>query len=476
MMWQTLLLLLIVCGFGTAVYIQSVENIFSQIDTELLGGARVLEGTIRAFTDPPSERDLGRRGRRPPHRPPRRLSEEDMLRREDFPPLILQLPIEMMRGPGRRDQVYFVVFDFDGNVIQSSPNAETTYPKNPHHEYHFRFKRNNREVVLRAPGRTMIVVGRTAEKQRAQLNSLSLMLALSATVVMAVGLLGAWWLTGRAIRPIEKLSQTADAITADNLKDRIDVAQLDDEFKSVSLTINSMVDRLATAIEQQRKFTADASHELRTPISILQMHAELALAKQRDEEEYRKSLETCLRASERMNRLTEDLLELARSDSGQLILNKSRVDLLKIAQDSVAFFASMADSKKVELNVEVQPAYCVADRDRIRQFVDNILKNAIIHNVEGGHVNVTVNQANGKAIIRVENSGPPIPAEHIPHLFDRFYRVDSARHRTRDSKSGSGLGLSICKMIADAHDATIEINSSERDGTVVIFSIKASND
>ena len=475
MFWQTLLLLLIVGGSGTAVYLQSVRNIFSQIDTELLSGARVIEGTLRAFVEPPAESELGRRprggrggrGRRGP--PP---GDSRVFTSVDIPPRMLQLPREMMMGPPQ-NRPYFTVFDSKGRVIQQTPRSKASFPERGGGESTFQLNGNNREVVVRAPGRTVIVVGQGAARQRAAINRLALTLVVSGTAVMAIGLVGAWWLTGRAIKPIKSLSDTAESITAANLKNRINVEKLDTEFKSVSTTINAMLDRLANAIEKQRQFTADASHELRTPISILNMHAELALSKQRSEAEYRKSLETCLHAGNRMNNLTEDLLELARSDSGQMSAKHQEVDLLETAKESVSFFEVLANKRQIKIEIHGENVHCTGDPQRLRQLIDNLLKNAIVHNEDGGRVQVSISHHEGQAIVKVANTGLAIPPEHLPHLFDRFYRVDAARQRQSDLNGGSGLGLAICKTIADDHNATLAITSDEKDGTVVTFAINA---
>jgi two-component system, OmpR family, sensor kinase len=483
MVWQLLLLALVVAGFGTAVYLQTRQNIFSEMDAELLGAARVIEGTIRAYVFSDGERDANAQNefRRPPHRHgrPDRSVEGPALHAEDIPAHKLQLPREMMdrrRAPGSREdhRPYFAVFDQQGQPIQYSPYIDPQSPTRPRREYDFRLVGRHREVVLKGPGRTTIIVGSDAHRQNHQLRGLILVLAATGTSVLLIGSLGAWWLTGRAIGPIKKLSETADSITATNLKDRIDVDGLDTEFRDVSHTINSMVDRLATAIEQQRQFTADASHELRTPIAILNMHSELALSQQRSESQYRNALETCLRAGERMHKLTEDLLTLARSDSDQMMLELVRRDLLSIVNESVAFFDVFSRNKNVKINVEGDHVMCIGDANRIRQLIDNLVKNAIVHNEDGGWVSIAVLKSGEHAIVRIANPGPAIPAIDLPRLFDRFYTVEFSRHRQNDSSGGSGLGLAICKSIADAHHATLTVSSDATHGTVFEFSIPAS--
>lgn len=480
MVWQLLLLALVATGFGTAVYFQTRQNIFSDLDAELLGAARVIEGTIRAYELPAGANDANAQSEsRRPHRRhgrPVRPVEGPALHAEDIPANKLQLPREMMdrrRGPepSKDHRPYFAVFDQQGEAIQYSPYIEPQAPTRPRREYDFRLVGGNREVILKGPGRTTIVVGSDAHRQNHQLRGLILVLAATGTSVLLIGSLGAWWLTGRAIGPIKKLSETADSITATNLKDRIVVDGLDTEFRDVSHTINSMVDRLARAIEQQRQFTADASHELRTPIAILSMHSELALSQQRSEAQYRNALETCLRAGERMNKLTEDLLTLARSDSGQMQLELVRLDLLSIINESVAFFDVCSRNKHVKISVEGDHVMCLGDASRIRQLIDNLVKNAIVHNEDGGWVSIAVLKAGEHAIVRIANPGPVIPAIDMPRLFDRFYRVEYSRHRHSDSSGGSGLGLAICKSIADAHNATLTVTSDATQGTIFEFRI-----
>jgi heavy metal sensor kinase len=317
-------------------------------------------------------------------------------------------------------------------------------------------------VAIRGPAGTTILVSRDVDRDLAELDRLAGRLAAVGLGVFAVGLLGGWWLSGRAVRPIEAMGRTAEGITARTLSDRIDLAGIDQEFERLGSTLNAMLDRLESAFERQMRFTADASHELRTPLSVILTHAELAMARPRSAEEYRESLGTCRRAAGRMKALVEDLLTLARADAGQLDLKRGAVDLRGIALDHADQLGPLAESRGVRVEVLGDHVRVLADATRLGQVVTNLLSNAITYNRPGGAVSVSTRLDGDCGILHVADTGPGIPEADRPHLFDRFYRVDLARSR---ETGGSGLGLSICKSIVEALGGSIGVSSIEGEGT-----------
>jgi signal transduction histidine kinase len=244
----------------------------------------------------------------------------------------------------------------------------------------------------------------------------------------------------------------------------MDLAGVPTELAGLGSSINTMLDRLEDAFAQQVRFTADASHELRTPLAVLSSHLELALSRPRSPEEYRAALDTCRRAAKRMQSLTDGLLVLARADAGKLELQPERIDLAAIADEAVGLFAGLARQHNVSLAAHARPAEIDADPDRVHQIVANLIANAIQHNRPGGSVVVSTEATADHALLRVADTGAGIPADALPHVFGRFYRVDVARSRDH---GGSGLGLAIVKELADAHGAEVAMASEPGRGTTV---------
>jgi heavy metal sensor kinase len=368
-------------------------------------------------------------------------------------------------GPERAVPHDFVVWLSDGTIFEANPPPGGEEPGPPilHRGRPVsRLRGNRREVAIRGPAGTTILVSRDVDRDLAELDRLAGRLAAVGLGVFAVGLLGGWWLSGRAVRPIEAMGRTAEGITARTLSDRIDLAGIDQEFERLGSTLNAMLDRLESAFERQMRFTADASHELRTPLSVILTHAELAMARPRSAEEYRESLGTCRRAAGRMKALVEDLLTLARADAGQLDLKRGAVDLRGIALDHADQLGPLAESRGVRVEVLGDHVRVLADATRLGQVVTNLLSNAITYNRPGGAVSVSTRLDGDCGILHVADTGPGIPEADRPHLFDRFYRVDLARSR---ETGGSGLGLSICKSIVEALGGSIGVSSIEGEGT-----------
>jgi signal transduction histidine kinase len=223
-----------------------------------------------------------------------------------------------------------------------------------------------------------------------------------------------------------------------------------------------MLGRLQESFDRQSQFTADASHELRTPVAVLLSNCELALTKDRSAGEYRNTIEICMKAGDRMRGLVEDLLLLAKADSGKLELNRTTVDLSELAADAIVMFESIAHKKSVTFETRLETARCMADSRRITQVIHNLVANAVQYNRESGKVTLRSFIENQHVVLQVTDNGYGIPAESLDKLFDRFYRVDA--HRSRQH-GGSGLGLAICKSIVDAHNGQLTVQSQENVGT-----------
>ncbi|MEZ0325213.1 MAG: sensor histidine kinase [Fimbriimonas sp.] len=296
----------------------------------------------------------------------------------------------------------------------------------------------------------------------------SLLLLLPAALLLAG--VGAFFLAERALRPIGAITRTAKAIGASDLSQRLDVGG-DDEFAELASTFNGMIARLEgsfaeikkayaeleEAYTRQRQFTADASHELRTPLTRLKLATSSALSGS-SEQDYRKALEVADKAGVVMARLIDQLLMLARADAGSLTLPSSTVDLRLVASDAISSYPS---DRKIEVCFADDPVEVLGDAELLQRVVTNLIENGLRHSE--GTLLVAVNPQGDQAILEVKDFGEGIPAEHLPHLFERFYRVDAARSR---SEGGTGLGLAICKSIVEAHHGRIEVKSDIGVGTI----------
>jgi heavy metal sensor kinase len=281
--------------------------------------------------------------------------------------------------------------------------------------------------------------------------------------------LGGALLTDRALRPVRQITQAAAQIGASDLSERLP-AKGHDEFSELAATFNGMLSRLeqaftqlAQALEQQRRFTADASHELRTPLTIIKANTSLALEEERSTLEYRRALEAADRAADTTNRIVQDLLLLARGDVGQLGLDRRSIpigELLECAAEP--FRGSQAPSIAVEL---ADPALMVtADPYRLVRLFSNLLANAVRHTPPTGSITVSADAEQDGVVVRVRDTGEGIPPEHLPHVCERFYRVDAARNRRH---GGTGLGLAICQSLVEAHNGSLTLESVVGEGTTV---------
>jgi two-component system OmpR family sensor kinase len=228
--------------------------------------------------------------------------------------------------------------------------------------------------------------------------------------------------------------------------------------------LNSTFARLEAAFANQARFTSDASHELRTPVSVILTQTQTALSRERSAAEYREALEACQRSAQRMRRLAESLLELARLDSGQETMKRERFDLPAVVRESVELIGPLAELRGIEIRCDLAPAECVGDATRIGQVVTNLLANAIHFNRDQGTVSVKTGTQDGQATLVVADTGIGIPAEDLPHVFERFYQVDKSRSRLQGH---TGLGLAISKAILEANHGTIAIASEPEKGSTV---------
>ena len=390
----------------------------------------------------------------------------------------LSLPDSFVsRNEERGARPYAVIRTDDKEVIHEEPPgaAENMPPDHwvgPTHQVHPRNRGFKREITLLGPARTTITVGRNIERELSELDRLAWQLGLTGLSVFAVGLLGGWWLSARAVRPIVSMSRTISGIQAGNLSQRLDLTGVDTELGSLGRPVNQMLERLEQAFSRQVRFTADASHELRTPLAVVLSQVELALARPREAAAYQESLEACGRAAHRMKLLVEDLLTLARTDSGNLELHMRPVDLAHLAAECVALIEPLARQKEIQIVLKASPAPLRGDPERLIQVLINLMTNAMEYNQPGGKVEVVTSLEAGQAFLQVIDTGKGIPESELPRIFDRFHRADAARSRA--TGGGSGLGLAICQGIIQSHQGSISATSVPGKGTTFTVSLPQS--
>jgi len=268
-----------------------------------------------------------------------------------------------------------------------------------------------------------------------------------------------YWLSGRALSPVNAIIQTARGIGVSNLSGRLAVPQANDELRRLSETLNAMLGRIELSVKRLTQFTADASHDLRTPIALIRTSAELALRRSRSADEYRETLERILATSEETTRLIEDLLTLARADAGAVVLQLRCEDIVPLVAHAAEESALLAAAKSVQFSrsLPAAPLTVSLDSRAIERLLLILLENAIKYTPAGSSVLLHLTNEDDRACIEVRDTGIGISESDLPHIFERFYRADVAR--SRDS-GGSGLGLAIARWIVEQHGGVIEAQST----------------
>ena len=299
-------------------------------------------------------------------------------------------------------------------------------------------------------------VGTSLRSVEEMLHRLIFVLLVASPLAVAASMLGVWFLAGRALRPVDAITLTAQRIAAGDLTQRIQTRSKD-EIGRLASTFNDMIARLETSFRQIRQFSADASHELRTPLTIIKGETELALRKPRSPEMYREALESNLEEIDRMNRIVEELLFLSRADLGEIKVASDPVQLESLIQEVQQQAIVLGQDRQVETTLgRVEPAQVLGDEWRLREMLLNLVDNAVKYSRHTGTVQLSLVRDGNMACLSVRDHGIGISPEEQGHIFDRFYRTDAARAHFQ---KGTGLGLSICKWIAEAHHGRIQVES-----------------
>lgn len=309
-----------------------------------------------------------------------------------------------------------------------------------------------------------VVVGQSLKELQQAQRQLLFLLAISNPVALLLASLGGLWIANKALRPVDRLTRAAERIGRGNLKERVQEVETNDEIGRLAATFNEMISKLEQAFERERRFTADASHELKTPLAILRGDIEVALRRERSSEEYERVLLSSLEEISRLTKLTDDLLTLARSDAGERVLELEPVRLDHLAAEAHAYVQPLAHSIGITLSFDAprSPILVEGDEKRLKQLLVNLLDNAIKYTPSGGSARLALAVEDSSALIEVSDTGRGIPPAALPHVFERFYRQSDPK----DSRvTGFGLGLAISKWIVDAHGGSIRVESAEGKGS-----------
>jgi heavy metal sensor kinase len=289
----------------------------------------------------------------------------------------------------------------------------------------------------------------------------SLLIGVPLLGLVAVG--GGLFLVSRALAPVVQIARSAEHITLHNLNERLPLTNTGDELEHLSLALNRMIARLNEAFEQNRRFLADASHELRTPLAALRGEMESVVEQARTLPELSDRAGSVLEEVDRLAKIVDALFAISRLDAGESQQEWERFDLAPLAASTTEQMSLLAEDKGIAVACNVQGKVSVdGDRARIKQVVVNLLDNAIKYTPPGGTINLNVHARGGNAVLEVVDTGMGIPASALPHIFERFYRVDQARSR---DAGGAGLGLAIVKSICAAHGGKVEVESAEGKGS-----------
>jgi two-component system OmpR family sensor kinase len=462
--WYALLIGGLLLSFGFAAYHIEAVTARDRFDDELSRLALDLSSSSRRpepVREASSQRDGAGPSATPPGgdqppaaRPPRPPREKKSGKLGRVPNLADR---EIARG------FYFAVWLHNGVPFTPSANAPADLPSPPPRQLgaHTRTRGLLREAYHSADYGDIALVGRSFAEEQAKLNSFAWRLSLGGAAILAAAVIIGWWLVTRALRPIQDISAAAAKIAVGNLSQRINSRDTDSELDQLVDVLNTTFARLDASFTREQRFTADAAHELRTPVTVIVTHVQNSLAAGGLTDEHREAWEACERAAQRMRRLIESLLQLARLDAGEEGGKHEPTELAALAAESVRSIRTLAAARKITLVTELATAEIAGDPGRLQQVITNLVTNAIYHGRDGGEVRISVRPEAGHAILTVADNGPGIAPEHAPHLFERFYRVDKARTSTAGR---TGLGLAIVKAIIDAHGGTITVESRVGEG------------
>ncbi len=476
LVWQMILLAGVLLTLLTLHYQLKKRDLIAAVDAELQEALMVV---MPGIAPPQGDPQLGM----PPPRDDMRFPNDRPPPRQRLPQLerpVDEKTTEFLAELEQHD-LYLAVQDARGieRYGQVPESLANDMPKAA--EQTQKVIRDGNRELIQSHQKNVIVLGRPLTEVYAKLSATRLYLIGIGGAVLAIGFMGGLLIIGRALRPIQKISDTAKTIAEGDHQQRIELSDAPEELSGLADTLNNTFDHLHESIENQKRFSADASHELRTPIAVVIAQTEAALKRNRSPEEYKEVLNACLRAGRRMKSMANSLLELTRLSTTGFELFKERYDLNTILTDAVDSASLLSKKHSIDFqclpvlpvlsNVEGsevegrKPLEVDVDSDRIHQVMMNLISNAMQHNPQGCEITIRLKEGR---IIEIVDNGIGIPEEHLPHIFERFYRVDKSRSR---EQGGAGLGLSIVQSLVEAHGGTIAVASVPTLGTTFTITL-----
>jgi heavy metal sensor kinase len=317
--------------------------------------------------------------------------------------------------------------------------------------------------------RYLLDCGQSTLPDRQVLRGFLIMLGIGVPVIVLAALAGGVVLVRQAFKPVRRIIDAAKAITSSNLEQRLPVANTSDEIEHLSVVLNQMIARLEAAFQHSQRFSADASHELRTPLTIMRVELESISQEPALDPGIRERIASILEETDRMGKMVEGLLAVSRLETGEAVLNVSQFDLAALVAATAEQIALLAEEKQVQVRcVTSEQVEVNGDRMRLQQVIVNLLDNAIKYSPAGGEIVLSTRDSGREAVLEVDDSGPGIPEDALPHIFDRFFRADSVRTH---SVNGTGLGLSIVHSICLAHGGAVQAENRPGGGCRITVSL-----
>jgi len=439
-LWTSGLFLIVLVIFGVFVYGSMAGGLSAAIDNSLTinasqvaAGLNIDNGKLilsDSLTEDPENADLRGRG----------------------------FTIRILTPQGKPIREFGTYHNLPVSLTQSFSNYTDPASKTTVRIYNQPVYDNNQFVAI-------VQVAQSLDDVRDTLQKLLFTLLVSVPILVIVAGISGYFLAARALAPIDQITLTARRISAEDLSARLNISTTDDEVGRLTQTLNDMLARLDNSFQRERQFTNDASHELRTPLTAMQAILGMIREKRRTPEEYEQALDDLNEETDRLRTLVENLMRLARGEKRSDNLYET-INLSTLINDVSDSLRPLAEAQKLTLNCETSENLMVlGDSDELIRLFVNLLDNAIKY-TERGEISISANRNEKGVVVKVADTGIGIPAEHIPHIFDRFYRVEESR-----TLRGAGLGLAIAKEIVRAHHGEIEVRSKIGQGTIFVVSL-----
>lgn len=461
-LWYVLILGFLLISFSSFLYFTLSKSLYRDVDNKLRSLAELIASESAS---PLSKFGFG-------------SVDEALERSMNLKPIgkFIQVLDESGRIGRKSDNLKNVQLPISLNALKNASNGMITFETN-HSLGNAPLRIVTFPVIENSHITKIVQVASSLEDVEDALNTLFIILMITVPLALMVASLGGQFLANKALKPVDNVTQTARMITSQNLNQRIKPLKVKDEISRLIDTFNEMISRLDQSFRQIKQFSADASHELKTPLTILKGEVEVTLRKERTPYEYEQTLSSNLEEINRMSQIVDDLLLLSKADIGELRLSREDINLAEVLDEVVAQLNILAQSKnlQIETSNHHEGIHIFGDPLRIREVFLNLIENGIKYTEEGGSIRITLTkdlhlegEQRAFAKIVVSDTGIGIGKEDQERVFDRFFRVDKARSR---DQGGSGLGLSICKWIVEAHKGEIKVESEIGKGSSFIVKL-----